>query len=62
MHSYGRIKVNEFEEAIRKVTAKDVYEEMNSLFQRPPTIVLKGNSNLSKTWSDQKLVQALLKN
>jgi hypothetical protein len=43
MHEYGGIKLNEFEDRIRKVTVGEVHAEMNSMFQRPPTFVLKGD-------------------
>lgn len=52
--------MNEFEEQIRRVTVKDVYEEMNEMFTRPPTFVLKGNRNIKNIWPEHKLMLALL--
>jgi predicted Zn-dependent peptidase len=57
---YGRIKLKEFEPSIRKISVRDVREEMESMFLRPPTFVLKGGRGLSKVWPESKLMQALL--
>ena len=42
------------------MTVKDVYDEMNDMFNRPPTFVLKGNSSAKNVWSEHKLMANLL--
>ena len=59
INCYGRIKLNEFQEEIRGVTVGAVQEQMNDMFKRPPTFVLKGHSSASKIWNEHKVMKLL---
>ena len=58
---YDRIRIHEYEEKIRKVTAKEIQQVISSMFKQKPTFVYSGNSRSLKNLYNEQKLEAILR-